>query len=171
MRATGSKSAVPTVLMKMMSDKLIWGCATTGTGPQTPSVCQPLAGQRRYMTITCQEGRQHWCSRKQLGRGYIINYVYVSRKTIPFKKTNQNKQIASMLLLNAISLAHSPPSLTKTCCILSKAWVTWTSRLLSPLFSPSNNQAPLGPREGSWGINANMIYTGEVIFLIPNINP
>lgn len=38
----------------------------------------------------------------------MINYVYVSRKTIPLKKNKTN-----MLLLNAISLACSPPGIKK----------------------------------------------------------
>lgn len=149
--------------MKILSDKLIRRCATTGTGPQTPSICQSLAVQRHYMTIMCQKGRQHGCSRKQLVRGYMINYMYVCRKTIQLKKKNT-------LLLNVIQLACSPPGVTKNWCLLPKAWVALTSRLLSSLFSPSHNEAPLGPWEGSWGINPNMICTGEITFLICNIN-
>lgn len=157
MNAKGSKSAVLNYINEKLVRKFTRSWATTGIGPQAPSICLSLAVQRCFV----EEGRKHWCSRKQLTK--LVNCMYVRRKNIPLKQTNketnQNKHSPTKCYL----LAHLPAGTTKRWCILPKAQVTQvTSRLLSPLFPPSHHQSPLGPQKGSWGINPTMVYTGEI---------
>lgn len=155
MKAKGLKSAVLNYINEKSVRKLIRSWATTGIGPQAPSICPSLAVQRCYVPRGKKVLMQQEANDK-------AGKLCVHSKIIPLKTnkpTNQNKHSPT----KSYSLAHSPAGITKNWCISPKAPVTQvTSRLLFPLFSPSHQQSPLGPWKGSWGINPTMVYTGEI---------